>query len=121
MTSEVLDEFAAHTASMVAGLDTGELLDGVQFTLEQVVTDGSNIAGHFHLVLADGSALVRPGAADNPDVTIRQDIETARALRDGSLHAQGAFLTGRLTVDGDIAKLLEHGPVLTQLLSRADR
>jgi hypothetical protein len=41
-------------------------------------------------------------------------------LRLGEIHAQRAFLTGRLSIDGDIDKLLNHGALLSSLLRVAD-
>lgn len=114
--STQLDSYAQHTADAVARLDTSAIDEDVLLTLEQIISDGADVVGHYHLVLARGVASVHAGAASNPDITIKQDAETAQALRDGALHAQGAFLTGRLSVDGDIDKLLEHGPLLAGLL-----
>lgn len=112
-----LDSFAARTAESIAKLDPSSIGDDVDLTIEQIITEGGENVGHYHLILKSGAANVFPGGAANPDVTIKQDAETARALRDGSLHAQGAFLTGKLSVDGDIDKLLQHGPLLSGLLS----
>ncbi len=112
-----LDSYAQHTAAAIEQLDTSALSQDVSITLEQVITSDGETVGHYHLVLANGAANVHPGAATSPDITIKQDAETAQALRDGILHAQGAFLTGRLSVDGDIAKLIEHGPLLSSLLA----
>ena len=112
-----LGEYASHTAKAVASLDGSLIGNDVDFTLEQVITEDGAIVGHYHLVLAAGTAAVHPGPAESADITIKQDAETARAIRNGTLHAQGAFLKGRLAVDGDITKLLEHGPLLGELLA----
>jgi len=109
-------EFVAHTAKTVEGLDADAVPEGVNFTVEQQVTKNGEVIDHFHITLVNGSAVVTDGPAQNPDVTIRQDAETARALRAGEIHAQRAFLTGRLEVDGNIDQLLEHGPLLTTLV-----
>ncbi|MFT7473612.1 MAG: putative sterol carrier protein [Verrucomicrobiales bacterium] len=117
MSSMELDEFAAHTARSIASIGEGALPVDVTFTIEQQVSNGEELVGHFHLVLAGGAATIRAGAAAKPDIVIRQDVETARALQDGTMHAQGAFLTGRLSIDGDVHELLNHGPLLAQLMS----
>lgn len=112
-----MDQFGSHAASALANLDTSNIDPDLHVVLEQQVTSGNDIVEHYHVVVVDGSVSVEPGAADSPDVVLRQSAETAEALRDGSLHAQAAFLTGRLSIDGDINRLLEHGPLLAQLLS----
>lgn len=111
-----LDEYASHTAETIDAIDQTIIGEDVHLTIEQVIHEGESLVGNYHLVLADGSATVHPGPANSPDITITQDAATARAIRSGSLHAQGAFLTGRLSVDGDIDKLLQHGPLLSSLL-----
>ncbi len=112
-----LDSYAQRTADALAERDMSVVSHDVALTIEQVITEDGAVVGHYHLTISDGAALVHSGAPTAADITIRQDAETAQALRDGTLHAQGAFLTGRLSVDGDINKLLEHGPLLAQLLS----
>lgn len=113
-------EFAEHTAETIEGLDSGAIPADADFTIEQQVTDDEGVVDHFHVKLVDGSAVVIDGPAAAPDLTIRQDVETARQLRDGEIHAQRAFLTGRLEIDGDIDRLLKHGPLLTTLLRGRD-
>ena len=115
--NQSLDQFATQTANAIDAMDTSHIGEDVDFTLEQVITEDGAVVGHYHLVLAHGTATVHPGEGDHSDIVIRQDAETARAIRAGELHAQGAFLTGRLSVDGNIDKLLQHGPLLSSILS----
>ena len=109
-------EFGGHATTALAGIDTTAIAPDVEFVLEQQVTDAGEIVDQYHVVVANGSVDVIAGAAPNADVILKQDADTARALRDGTLHAQNAFLTGRLSIDGDINGLLKHGPLLAQLL-----
>ncbi len=113
-------EFAPHTSTTIEGLAVGAVPLDADFVIEQQVTDGDQLVEHFHVKLINGSAVVIDGPAIDPDLTIRQDVHTARALRDGVANAQRAFLTGRLEIDGNIDKLLEQGPLLTQLLQGRD-
>lgn len=109
-------EFAAHTAEAIEGLEANAVPSDTDFVIEQQVTRNGHLVDHFHVKLVDGTAVVIDGPAADPHLTIRQDAETARALRAGEIHAQRAFLTGQLEIDGDIDKLLEHGPLLRTLL-----
>ncbi len=110
-----MNSFADHSAVALDRLDPTVDLDGVDLVIEQHVTDddGDEV---WHLEIANGRVSSVTGPADRADVTLRQDAATAQALRDGSLHAQHAFLTGRLVIDGDISKLLAHGDLLSKLL-----
>lgn len=120
-TDSSSDAFYTRAVSTIGSIDHVSIPADVTFTLEQQITDGDQLVGHYHLRIADGAVDVVPGAAPHADVTLRQDTTTARALQDGTIHAQGAFLTGRLSIDGDINTLLENGPLLSQLLkSTAD-
>ena len=113
-------EFATHTATVLSGLTEGDVPPDANLTIEQVVTNGDDVVDRFHVRLSGGTVEVVPGPAEAADVTITQDVETARALRSGDTHAQRAFLTGRLSIDGDIDRLLEHGPLLSSLLRGPD-
>lgn len=115
-----MTDFAKHTGEAIAALDETAFADDVELTIEQQINDGDELVEQFHVRLHAGTATVVTGAAPAPDITIRQDLETARALRLGEIHAQRAFLTGRLSIDGDIDKLLTHGALLASLLRVAD-
>lgn len=61
-----------------------------------------------HLDTSSGLLDIDLGHLDHPDVTITLDYDVARALlveRDPAAAMQ-AFMSGRIKVDGDIAKLL---------------
>lgn len=109
-------EFGNHTADVLAHLADGDVPIDARFIIDQQVTADDAVVEEFRVRIADGSAAVTDIDGEPADITIRQDIDTARALRSGEIHAQRAFLTGRLSIDGNIDKLLEHGPLLTSLL-----
>lgn len=111
-----MTEFADHTSRRLDEIRPGSVPSDVELIIEQQVTDGDMVVDRFHIWITNGGATVVAGAAAQPHVTIRQDIETARALRAGEIHAQRAFLTGRLSIDGDMDRLLAHGPLLSALL-----
>lgn len=80
---------------------------------QQVVDDDQR--SEWHLVLDDGEVSVRPGPAEDPDVTFTQDAEVARAVARGELAARTAFVLGRIRVGGDVGALLEVAPALSGL------
>ena len=62
----------------------------------------------YYLNTSGGHADLALGTADNPDVTIDQGYDTASAISQGALHIQTAFMTGKIKVAGNLAKLMMH-------------
>lgn len=62
----------------------------------------------YFVQVADGKAVVRRGILDDPDVSITNTYETAEAISKGELNTQSAFITGRIKVEGNLAKLMMH-------------
>jgi len=60
------------------------------------------------LALADGRAELHRGASGPPpDVTMSCDRATALQLAEGALSVPAAILSGRLVVEGDVARLVD--------------
>ena len=49
---------------------------------------------------------VQEGKSEQADVTLSIDQDTAALIQEGSLSTEEAFLRGLLTVDGDVALLV---------------
>ena len=81
---------------------------GVRFTVQQRVTGVPEGDVTYHVVVDDGSVDVRPGEAEQPDVTFIQDHATAVGIGTGTVSAQAAFMLGRLRVAGDLPLLVTH-------------
>ncbi len=50
---------------------------------------------------------------DEAEVTLSADADTFQAILSGDLNATSAFMTGKLTVDGDMGKAMQLGAALT--------
>jgi len=61
-------------------------------------------------IMLDGSG-VHAGDAD-ADCTLSADTETFQAILSGELNPTAAFMTGKLTVDGDMGAAMKLGAVL---------
>lgn len=61
------------------------------------------------IIDADGA---RAGDED-ADVTLSADADTFQAILAGDLNATSAFMTGKLSVDGDMSKAMQLGAILT--------
>ncbi len=112
-----MTEFGEHAIATLKGIDASQIPADATFVLEQRITSEDGTVETYHVVVADNTVDVQLGSASSPDIVMTQDADTAAALRAGETHAQGAFLAGRLSIDGDMNRLLEVGPLLSQLLS----
>lgn len=73
--------------------------------------------GTAKFVIADEGAIVidaggARAADDEADVTLSADAETFEAILKGDLDATAAFMSGRLSVDGDMGLAMKLGSVL---------
>jgi putative sterol carrier protein len=68
----------------------------------------------YYLKSSGGNTNVAVGTLDNADVTINTNYETASAISKGELNVQTAFMTGKLKVAGNLAKLMMHQSAINQ-------
>lgn len=65
----------------------------------------------------EGSIIIDANGAragdDDADVTLMASTETFKAILDGELNATTAFMTGKLTVDGDMGQAMKLSSVLS--------
>jgi putative sterol carrier protein len=108
LTQEWLD---AAQRAVEADPALAENTKDVQLTVQQVVTGGPDGDAAYHVAIDDGTVRVVTGEASNATVTFIQNWDTATAISRGELSAQGAFMTGRIRVRGDLPKLVEYGNV----------
>ena len=83
---------------------------GIQFTVEEA-PDGEV---DYYLRSSGGTTNLAIGALDDPDVTVKQAYDTAVAISQGELNTQTAFMTGKLKVSGNLAKLMMHQSAVQQ-------
>ncbi|MEX2655545.1 MAG: SCP2 sterol-binding domain-containing protein [Acidimicrobiia bacterium] len=83
---------------------------GLQFNVSDT-PDGDTA---YYLKSSGGSTELTLGTLDNADVTIGQTYDTASAIAKGDLNTQTAFMTGKLKVAGNLAKLMMHQAAIQQ-------
>jgi putative sterol carrier protein len=83
----------------------------LRVVVQQVVRD-EDVEVAYVVEIAGGQGRVRPGRAENPDVSFTQDRATAVAIAQGTLSAQAAFLDGRVRLGGDLRSVLNHAAEL---------
>ena len=74
--------------------------------------------GSVKFEIADEGAIMVDGAGvraadEDADCTMSADAETFEAILDGSLNPPAAFMSGKLTVDGDMGQAMKLGSVLS--------
>lgn len=65
--------------------------------------------------IADGSVTIEPGDAPSADATIEQDYATAVALAKSELNPVGAFMSGRIRINGSMMLLMQLQGALSEL------
>jgi putative sterol carrier protein len=83
---------------------------GIQFVTE----DGPDGEVSYYLSAGGGHSKVALGELENADVTVKQSYDTAAAISKGELNTQTAFMTGKLKVSGNLAKLMMHQSAIQQ-------
>jgi putative sterol carrier protein len=83
---------------------------GIQFSVEEA----PNGEVDYYLKSSGGSTNLAVGTLDDPDVTVKQSYDTAVAISKGELNTQTAFMTGKLKVSGNLAKLMMHQSAVQQ-------
>ena len=68
----------------------------------------------YFLKVADGVTETSPGPLEDADVTVSSDYETSQAISKGELNVQMAFMTGKIKVGGNMAKIMMHQGVLNE-------
>jgi putative sterol carrier protein len=83
---------------------------GIQFT----TTDTPDGEVDYYLSTSGGVATLAVGTLEGADVTVKQNYDTAAAIAKGELNTQTAFMTGKLKVSGNLAKLMMHQSAVQQ-------
>lgn len=83
---------------------------GIQFSTE----DGPDGEVDYYLRSSGGTSNIALGTLDEADVTVKQSYDTATAISKGDLNTQTAFMTGKLKVSGNLAKLMMHQAAIQQ-------
>ena len=83
-------------------------------SLQFDVSDAPDGALSYYMKAAGGSAQFSIGQVEGADVTVGQTYATAAAISKGELNTQTAFMTGKLKVSGNLAKLMMHQAAIAQ-------
>jgi len=102
--TEALNADAAFQAAM----------NNVELGLQFNVTDGPQGPVDYYLSVADGTAALALGELDGADASVGSDYETAAAIAKGELNVQMAFMTGKIKVGGNMAKVMMYQGLINE-------
>lgn len=93
-----------------------EFLDQAAAELNEKISS-AGFDGTAKFAIADVGAIVIDAngarvADDDADVTLSADADTFQAIFDGDMNPTSAFMTGKLTVDGDMGLAMKLASVL---------
>jgi putative sterol carrier protein len=108
--TRVLNEHAGFTSAIA----------NVDLALQFKVSDAPSGDVDYGVVIGDGGAKVLIGQAEGADVNVANNYDTAVAISKGDLNTQAAFMTGKLKVSGNLAKLMMHQAALTSFASAVE-
>jgi len=112
MTTEWVD---ALTETLNAHEGFASSIANTELALQFEVPDApEGTESAYHLKIADGKVRCGAGVLDDADATISNDYETAVAISKGDLNTQMAFMTGKIKVAGNMAKLMMNQAMLGQ-------
>lgn len=101
------DEWANEvTEKLNASEDFRQAAGSHSAKLQQVVNTSEGEL-KYYFVLDDGQAEVAMGEIEGHDAVISQDYDTAAALFRGELNGIGAYMSGKIKVQGDLMKLMQ--------------
>lgn len=95
-----MSEFLGRAAEELNQKISGESFDGsAKFV----------ISGEGSVVLDGSGARI---ADEETDVTLTADVDTFRAIFEGEMNPTSAFMSGKLSIDGDMGKAMQLASVL---------
>ena len=92
-----------------------ETIEAAVAALSEKITNGFDGVAKF-IIQGEGSVMIDSDGAragdEDADVTLSADAETFSALLDGELDPTSAYMSGKLTIDGDMGTAMRLGAVL---------
>jgi putative sterol carrier protein len=89
-------------------------MTGVDLNLQFEVTDSPAGPIAYYLSVGDGAATLALGTLEDADASVASDYETAAAIAKGELNVQMAFMTGKIKVGGNMAKVMMYQSLINE-------
>jgi putative sterol carrier protein len=108
------EHMVSATAALNADTSFQEAMANIELGLQFNVADGPDGDTNYFLRIADGSAALELGELDDFDASVTSDYESASAISQGDLNIQMAFMTGKIKVGGNMAKVMMHQGLINE-------
>lgn len=102
------------TAALNADAGFQGAMANVDLGLQFDVTDAPAGAIDYYLSVGDGTGAMALGTLDDADASVSSDYETAAAIAKGELNVQMAFMTGKIKVGGNMAKVMMYQGLINE-------
>ncbi len=93
-----------------------EFLSRAAEELNQKLADGSFSGSAKFVISGEGAVVLDASGAriadEETDVTLTADMDTFRAIFEGEMNPTSAFMSGKLSVDGDMGMAMQLASVL---------
>ncbi len=108
------EHMTAATEALNADAGFQGAMKGVDLGLQFEVTDAPTGPLDYYLAVGDGVAALVLGTLDDSDASVASDYETAAAIAKGELNVQMAFMTGKVKVGGNMAKVMMYQGLINE-------
>lgn len=114
--STFLSEEHMTTGTEALNADAGfqGAMTGVDLNLQFEVTDTPAGPIAYYISVGDGAATLALGTLEDADASVASDYETAAAIAKGELNVQMAFMTGKIKVGGNMAKVMMYQSLINE-------
>lgn len=110
------DHMTEATAALNADPAFSSAMANVDFGLQFTVADAPEGEVAYYLDIADGSATMALGELEGADASVSSDYLTAVAISKGELNVQMAFMTGKIKVGGNMAKIMMNQGLINEFV-----
>jgi putative sterol carrier protein len=108
------EHMTAATEALNADAGFDGAMTGVGLSLQFEVTDAPAGPVAYYLSVGDAAATLALGTLDDSDASVASDYETAAAIAKGELNVQMAFMTGKIKVGGNMAKVMMYQSLINE-------
>ena len=115
MAQFLSDEYMAEATSTLNGhAGFANAISNVDLDVQFMTQEAPEGDIPFYLSISDGNATLTRGNLDDADVTLTYGYDTAVGIFKGDVNTQMAFMTGKIKVAGNMAKLMMNQAVFNQ-------
>lgn len=108
------DYMAEGTAALNDDAAFQNAMANTDLGLQFIVTGAPGGDIDYYLRIADGAATMALGELDGHDASVTSDYEASAEISRGDLNVQMAFMTGKIKVGGNMAKIMMHQSLLSE-------